>query len=423
MCSKHSLKSGGFAPVAMVLALTLLPCGALVEEAAAETDPLLVFILTGQSNMQGHAHVRTMDVMAFDPVTAPILEEMRDADGEPKVLDGVWISSIGSSENGRSGPLTAGYGPVQRGPKIGPEFTFGIYAQKLFPGREILIIKTAWGGKSLNTDFRSPSAGPYEFSETQLENLRARDQDVEKIVADRAAASGHYYRLMLEHVDSVLGSIGSVVPDYDAEQGYELGGLVWFQGWNDMVDGSTYPNRAEPGGYDLYAKLMATFIRDVRKDLEAPELPFVIGVMGAGGDVDRYPEDKKRRYGGIHQGFRDAMAAPTQLDEFQGNVEAVYTGKYWDYDLAALRDRESGIKPEVDAIRKAIQEGDQARDQGEAAIEALYGAEFSEQELFHLRNGASNAEYHYWGSAKTMAQIGKAFAEAMANLVDPREAE
>ena len=28
----------------------------------------------------------------------------------------------------------------------------------------VLIIKTAWAGKSLHTDFRSPSAGPYQMS-------------------------------------------------------------------------------------------------------------------------------------------------------------------------------------------------------------------------------------------------------------------
>ncbi len=34
--------------------------------------------------------------------------------------------------------------------------------EKAYDG-PILIIKTAWGGKSLNTDFRPPSAGPYEL--------------------------------------------------------------------------------------------------------------------------------------------------------------------------------------------------------------------------------------------------------------------
>jgi alpha-galactosidase len=39
--------------------------------------PLKVFILAGQSNMQRHANVATLDSMADDPKTAPILEEMR----------------------------------------------------------------------------------------------------------------------------------------------------------------------------------------------------------------------------------------------------------------------------------------------------------------------------------------------------------
>jgi len=29
----------------------------------------------------------------------------------------------------------------------------------------------------------------------------------------------------------------STSPNYDKSRGYELTGLVWFQGWNDMVDG------------------------------------------------------------------------------------------------------------------------------------------------------------------------------------------
>jgi hypothetical protein len=33
-----------------------------------------------------------------------------------------------------------------------------------------------------------------------------------------------------------------------------------------------------------------------------------------------------------------------------------------------------------------------------------------------IAGGASNAEYHYMGSAKIMAQIGKAFAEAAVEL-------
>ena len=94
---------------------------------------------------------------------------------------------------------------------------------------------------------------------------------------------------MIEHVRKVLADIKRVVPEYDPKQGYELAGFVWFQGFNDLVSDWTYDKRNQPGGYDLYGATAGDFIRDVRKDLSAPKMPFVIGVMGIGG----VKEDKK----------------------------------------------------------------------------------------------------------------------------------
>lgn len=37
----------------------------------------------------------TCDYLGDDPATAPLLGEMRDADDKPRVVDQVWISSIG----------------------------------------------------------------------------------------------------------------------------------------------------------------------------------------------------------------------------------------------------------------------------------------------------------------------------------------
>ena len=91
---------------------------------------------------------------------------------------------------------------------------------------------------------------------------------------------------MIDHVQKVLKDIKRVVPDYDPKQGYELAGFVWFQGFNDLVDGWTYHEQMKPGGYDLYAELLGHLIRDVRKDLSAPKMPFVIGVMGIGGEKE-----------------------------------------------------------------------------------------------------------------------------------------
>jgi alpha-galactosidase len=381
----------------------------------ATKKPVKVFVLAGQSNMQGHAHVRTFDTMDLDPKTAPILKEMRNADGTPRVCEKVWISSIGSADEEQVGKLTAGFGAKERGPKIGPEFTFGIYMEKLLD-EPIVIIKTAWGGKSLNTDFRPPNGGPYAFNEAQLAGLKKQGKDLAQMKADKAKATGQSYRLMIDHVKKVLADIKRIYPDYDPQQGYELAGFVWFQGWNDMVDGSTYPNRDKPGGYDQYSTLLAHLIRDVRKDLAAPKLPFVIGVMGVGGPVDKYAPDQQR-YKGIHQSFRLAMAAPATLPEFKGNVTNVLTEQYWDMEVVELRAREKIIKPKMDDINNQVKAGTLTREAGKAAADKHYAETFTQRELQILQKSTSNYDFHYMGSAKIMAQIGKGFAEAMVAML------
>jgi alpha-galactosidase len=389
--------------------LSALAIAALALPAAAK--PLKVYILAGQSNMQGHAHIRTMDVIGLDPKTAPMLKEMRNPDGSPKVCEQAWISAIGSSEEEKTGPLTVGFGPEKGGPKIGPEFTFGIYMQKLVQ-EPILIIKTAWGGKSIHTDFRPPSAGPFQFREEELAKFKEQGKDIAEIKAKKAEATGHYYRLMLEHVKKVLADPKRVYPGYDPKQGYELAGFVWFQGWNDMVNSGVYPNRSKPGGYDKYSEVLAHFIRDVRKDLSAPKMPFVIGVMGAGGPVSEYGPSQQR-YASTHTEFRKAMAAPAALPEFQGNVTAVWTEKYWDMELTKLRTEDKLLRKEIDL---AISEGKLAAKDKKDALERRRSSEFTAREREILANGASNAEYHYLGSAKILGQIGKAFAEALGEL-------
>ena len=57
----------------------------------AKPKPLKVFILAGQSNMEGPASVGTFDYIGDDPATAPLLKMMRGAEGMPKVCDDVWI--------------------------------------------------------------------------------------------------------------------------------------------------------------------------------------------------------------------------------------------------------------------------------------------------------------------------------------------
>ena len=185
--------------------------------------------------------------------------------------------------------------------------------------------------------------------------------------------------MLFRSVRKVLGDIQRVVPDYDPKQGYELAGFVWFQGFNDLVSTWTYDKYDQPGGYDLYGQLLAQFIRDVRKALAVPRMPFVIGVMGLNGT--QLPPNELY--------FHQAQAAPASLTEFQGNVVAVQTAPYWDDELDALNRRAENQET------------------------------LTPEELQRLKAGVSNGGYHYLGAAKIIAPIGKAFAEALAGMPKP----
>ncbi len=384
--------------------LLLSLAAAMAVTTAAEAKPLKVFILCGQSNMEGHAQTLTFPAIARDPKTADLYQEMVDADGNPVVCDDVWIAysygDFGGNPVGkRSGKLTAGFGSqhhIGTG-KIGPELTFGMTMRKTV-GEPILLIKDAWGGKSLMVDFRPPSAG-------ELEDEKVREK------------AGRCYKLLIEHVKEVLADPKQVCPDYDPKEGYELAGFVWFQGFNDMVGSypRTDPTQGKKSGkdYSEYSRLLSCFIRDVRKDLSAPELPFVIGVLGVGGEAA----------GENTEAFRAAMAAPALTAEFKDSVANVFTHEYWPSELDDVRAKEGAVKAGFSDRQKAIKEkqkngGDWKQDQAklDAEMRAQTEKTLTKDELFLLDNGISNQGFHYWGSAKFFAQIGKAFANALTGL-------
>ncbi len=330
-----------------LISLLFLSIAANAEE---KKSPVKVFILAGQSNMEGKAKVSLMDYQAEQTATRDLFKQLRK-DGKWIERDDVWIKFLD-----RKGKLTVGFGS----PKcIGPELGFGTVMGDHY--REpVLLIKAAWGGRSLYRDFRSPSAGLPAMAvlEKQLGDLKKRKPDA--AIDDVKALYGKSYREMLAEVRSTLSNIKKFFPEY-SNQGYDLAGLVWFQGWNDMID------RQATGEY---AVNMAHFIRDVRKDLKSPKLPVVIGQMGV---------DGANAKGNIRK-FKEAQAAVLEMPEFKGNVAMVKTDAFWDTDA-----------------------------------EAVFKKDWR-QHLDEWNKVGSDYPYHYLGSAKTMLRIGEAFAEALMKL-------
>lgn len=330
------------------LALLIVPATLRADDVVP--GRIKVFILAGQSNMEGKAKVSLMEIQRKLPATRDLYKGLHK-DGQWIVRDDVWIKYL--TEKGK---LTVGYG---RSKSIGPELGFGVLVGDHY--REpVLLIKTAWGGRSLYRDFRSPSAGlpPQKVLDRMLAERRKREPKT--TAEDIRKPFGASYRAMLEEVRGALADVKALVPN-DKGQGYELAGFVWFQGWNDMISAEA---TAE------YATNMAHFIRDVRKDLKAPQLPFVIGEMGVDGD---------RPSPGIKK-FREAQAAVLDVKDVRGNVAFVKTAPCWDKEADAIFRK--GWRQNIEAWNKL-------------------GSDFP---------------YHYLGSPRTMLCIGRRFGEAMLKL-------
>ncbi len=314
-----------------------------------------IYILAGQSNMEGKAKVKLMVYQASQPAAMDFFRHLRK-DGKWIERDDVWIKFLD-----RKGKLTVGYGSPSC---IGPELGFATAVGDRY-AEPVLLIKTAWGGKDLYRDFRPPSSGlpPVEALEKMLAGQKKKNPNAS--LEDLKRTFGKFYRAMIDEVNAALADLKTCLPPYRG-QGYEIAGFVWFQGWNDMINDAY---TAEYTGH------MINFIRDVRKDLKAPDLPFVIGQMGVDG-AEANPKIQR---------FKAAQAAAAEAPGFKGNVELVKTDLFWDTEAHAV-------------FKKGWREN-----------------------LEEWNKVGSDFPYHYLGSAKTMILIGRAFGEAMIRMADARK--
>ena len=394
-----------------------------VHPITAEGKKLKVYILAGQSNMQGMAKGKTLSYMKLDQKTRELHDKMVDVSGNVKRHENVRIVGFSGQSakeaTSKSGPLTIGYGGALDNRLFGPELSFGITMGEHVK-EPILIIKTSWGGKNLHTDFRSPSAGPYRLPDSVEKSWENNSEggngippkiDRETWWKSKIESTGAYYRLMMKCVKEVLQNPSKVCPTYDDKSGYEIAGFVWFQGWNDMGDRMNYP-KAEGNRYRPYGDLLSHFIRDVRKDLNSPQMPFVIGVMGVDGKDNRME-------------FREGMAEPASREEFMNNVIAVETAPFWDetlgdFGLSARKFKYQSLREWGNVSKTMSQEEIRKKYPGHAALtyshkrrKELMLEKFGKEKLALLSLGTSNAPYHYMGAAKILAPIGEAFAHAL----------
>ena len=342
------------------------PLGEPKEEAAS--PPLKVFILMGQSNMVGMAEVATVNKTSGRPLNGTLAYQLTDprtaAQFAPlwdtpqnnwTVLQNVamWYNEVGSlgkdggMVNGSKipgvdgvdacfGPLTVGYGAkcgANGRNNIGPELGFGFGMRQHLPaGEKFLIMKNAWGGKTLAGDFRPPSsaaaADPY-------------------CTGPACKRSGHFWNVSVANVQKLLakGAIGAMFPEL-AHMQPEIAGVGWWQGWNDGCD----VNQTA-----AYEANMVNFIKDVRTTFSNPTLPvsiitagFLSTAMAAAEEASRTPknpkpwvdwsvDDKLRANCAGDRGCRRedivlsqlAATDPSRHPELQGHAHTADTRGFW----------------------------------------------------------------------------------------------
>jgi len=314
----------------LCLAVGLSSARGLARSLPQDANTLKVFVLAGQSNMEGQAEVNktcsaaepgkcsgpgaimngTLAYQLTDPRTAALFAQCWDkAANNWTVLPDVkiWFNEKGkapatpncplgcpaSLADGTFGDASIGFGvgghsDLGDRPHIGPEYGFSFALNKAL-NEKILIIKTAWGGKTLCGDFRPPSS------------------------ANANKSTGFYYTQMLAYVKQILApaNMTKLFPGLTGTP--KIVGFGWDQGWNDGCGVECT---------DEYEANMVNLISDLRKEWDSPDMAVSIPVSG----FDGWDQKNARRLGVINAQFGACNAT---RHPGQHNCVAEETRSFW----------------------------------------------------------------------------------------------
>jgi len=237
------------------MALIVLAC--ITSAGAAEKKPIKVYLMAGQSNMEGHNYFGQQCLDRYPGIDAP--------------RDDVWCIRAGKI----SGPLKCGFGGGAASDNVfGPELVMGRILGEAVDN-PIIMFKSATGGTQLHTRWRPPSA-----------------------VKRAGGKEGDLYKRMMRRFHRFLANPKVDYPQYDGRE-FEIAGFIWFQGENDSLAEVVKDDRST-GFWNYYEDNLRDLIKDVRTELAVPKLPVLIIQIGpapvwnrkGGGKVIRAAQQK-----------------------------------------------------------------------------------------------------------------------------------
>ena len=407
----NSLKSF----LTLVLLSLLATSAVLAEppefEASKSKEKIKVFILAGQSNMEGRGFPEPLTWQVgqeeyrerythfiqdgnYDQFIKTVNEttDPNDRRKTPTYLwserKDVWINYLG-----KHGNLKVGYGAPKEG--FGPEFNFGHVVGNHYD-EQVLIIKTSWGGRALAQGFMPPSSMPSaaefevltteenakntEWNASQKEritknNLKIMEENktaekkkpLQKFkprpmvsVEEYQQRYGIDYRNMVSEVHECLANLKERFPSY---QGQDMKSKDC--GFRAGTTNTTIRSTSN----------LENLIRDLRDEFDVPEMKVVIGEMGHDGPNEPQVDSPRSI-------IMAAQQAVAKNPEFRSTAICVNTRQYWDMDAHNIYHGPGGWSKDIDKWRQ-------------------FG---------------NDRPYHYLGSPWFFAQTGTGFGEAMVKL-------
>jgi len=318
------------------------------------SKPVQVFILMGQSNMVGMGKIAgdkdgTLEYAVKTKKKYPYLVD--DAGNWTVRQDVRYVRVMGSG----TGPMREFNNEwmTVKGKTIGPELGIGHYVGQAVDA-PVMILKSCIGNRSLGWDLLPPGSERYEVEE---KNKKTGETKTYVYAGYKDSPSkwekgtepqrikwyaGMQYDGDVANAKKVLAELDKYYP---GAKGYEVAGFFFWQGDKD---------RYNAAHADRYEQNLVRFIKQLRKDFNAPNAKFVVATLG---------QTKKGATGNEGKILEAQLAVDGttgKYPEFKGNVAMVYSHPF-------------------------------------------------------CHGGASNS--HYGGNAETYMDIGEAMGRAMVELI------
>jgi len=281
------------------------------------SKPVQVFILMGQSNMLGMGRVygNRPGTLEYAAKVKKKYQYLVDEEGNWTVRKDVRYVRVMGSGTGPMRVYFNGWLTVKGLRRIGPEFGIGHYLGQAIDA-PVLLLKSCIGNRSLGWDLLPPGSPRVEVEENGKVMVYAgyRDSPAKWEKGTKPKKINWYAGMQYDgDVRNAKKVLAELPKYYPGAKGYEIAGFFFWQGDKD---------RYNAVHASLYERNLVRFIKQLRKDFNAPKAKFVVATLG----------QTKKGAGGNEGKILNAQLAVDgnsgKYPEFKGNVATVYSHPY-----------------------------------------------------------------------------------------------